>query len=120
MSVDAAFGRWLQDQYRYAEAASDAVAASWGDLAVAGEIGTPLRSKADALAEAARQHNFMIRPMVIDTIEVPGARVDLIGKRLTFFADDGGYAQGVTVFVIAAEEQSDVNATTLTVLKRLA
>lgn len=120
MAVDAALASWLQGQYRYAGTTLDAVGAAWGDLAVASEIGTPLRNKADALAEAARQHNFLLKPMVIDTIEVPGVRIDLIGKRLNFFADDGGYAQGVTVFVIAAEEQTEVNATTLTVLRRLA
>lgn len=120
MAVDAALSSWLQSQYRYAGTTSDPVGAAWGDLAVTSEIGTPLLNKADALAEAARQHNFLLKPMVIDTVEVPGLRIDLIGKPMILFADDGGYAQGVRVFVLAAEEQSDVETTILTVLKRLA
>lgn len=120
MAVDAALASWLQAQYRYAGTTSDPVGAAWGDLAVTSEIGTPLRNKADALVEAARQHNFLLQPTVIDTVEVPGLRIDLVGKLLQFFADDGGYAQGMRVFVLAAEEQVDVQATTLTILRRLA
>jgi hypothetical protein len=120
MAVDAALASWLQAQYRYAGTTSDPVGAAWGDLAVTSEIGTPLHFKADAVAEAARQHNFVLNPMVIDQVEVPGLRIDLVGKRMTFYADDGGYAAGVRVFVLAAEEQSEVEATTLTILRRLA
>jgi len=120
MAVDAALSSWLQSQYRFAGTTYDPVGAAWGDLAVTGEIGTPLRNKADALEEAARQHNFLLKPMVIETVEVPGLRIDLVGKPILFFGDDGGYAQGVRVFVLAAEEQGEVEATMLTVLRRLA
>ncbi|WP_289145029.1 hypothetical protein [uncultured Sphingobium sp.] len=119
MAVDAALANWLQSPYRYAGTTSDPVGAAWGDLAVTSEIGTPLLYKADALAEAARQHGFLLKPTVIDTVELPGLRIDLVGKVIEFFADDGGYAAGAHIFVLAAEEQAEVEATVLTVLRRL-
>lgn len=120
MAVDAALASWLRDQYRFAVNSSDQVGAAWGDLAVTSEIGTPLLDKEEALEEAARQHAFLVKPMTIDTVEVPGCRIDLVGTAITFSADDGGYEAGERVFVLAAQEQLEVNATTLTILRRLA
>lgn len=120
MAVDPALASWLQSEYRYAGTVSDPVGAAWGDLAVTGEIGTPILNKADAVAEAGRQHNFLLNPMVIETVEVPGLRIDLVGKSMIFYADGGGYAGGQRVFILSAEEQAEVQATTLTILRRLA
>lgn len=120
MAVDAALASWLQGQYRYAVATSDPVGAAWGDLALTSEIGTPLLTKADALVEAARQHGFLLQPTAIETVELPGLRNDLVGRLIEFHADDGGYATGQRVFVLGAEELADVEATMLTVLRRMA
>lgn len=120
MAVDPALASWLQSEYRYAGTVSDPVGAAWGDLAVTGEIGTPILNKADAVAEAGRQHNFMLKPMVTETVEVPGLRIDLVGKPMDFYADGGGYAGGQRVFVLEAQEQAETETTVLTILRRLA
>ena len=120
MAIDPALASWLQSQFRVAGTTSDPVGVAWGDLAVTGDINTPLATKADALDEAGRQHNFLLKPMVTDSVEVPGLRIDLIGRPTIIQADDGGYAAGQRVFVLAAEEQDETLTTILTVLRRLA
>jgi hypothetical protein len=92
---------------------------SWGAQAIDTELLSPIALEADAQQEAARQALFLASPRVVDVIEVPGLRRDLLGLPITITADRGGYASPVTVFVIGYRELDDVERTRLTVLRRL-
>lgn len=120
MSVDAGVGAWLRAGALYAEASDSSVATKWGDTAVETTIMTPYALEAAAEAEGARHLDILKHPLVTETHNVPGLRSDLLGKAVTMFADQLGYDDGLDVFVIGVEEQSNVERTILTVLRRLA
>lgn len=117
MAVDAPFADWLRSQ---ALVAVDASASAWGALAVDSSITSPLAVKADAEAEAQRQHAFLGPPAVIDVLRVPGRNVDLVGQAVTLTADHEGYRAGAVVFVLSAQEQEGDNSTIVRVIRRLA
>lgn len=120
MPVDIVTAEWLRSDALTASAADADVATAWGALATVSEIASPLALQADADAEAARQLAFFAVPTAIEKVDVPGDRADAVGKLMEVTAFGGGYADGITVFVIAASPVSDARRTTLTVLRRLA
>ncbi|WP_288990868.1 hypothetical protein [uncultured Sphingopyxis sp.] len=118
-TVDTEFAAWLASDELTA-IAKDAVSdARWGTLAIDTEISSPLAFAGDAAAEAARQLLFRPGPLVIDTLRVPGFQVGVIGEVITLRADKGGYAAGVNVFVLGADEREGDGGTKVTVLRRL-
>lgn len=119
MSVDAEFAAWLGAPCLNAVASSSSLDAAWGKLAAAKESVSALAEKPDAEAEAARQLTLFSAPMVIEILQVPGLRVDLIGKPVTLKASRSGYAGGANVFVLGAKELDKVERTNLTVLRKL-
>lgn len=116
MSVDASFADWLKADARYVTAPA-AAAAAWGDGARETTIVSPLALQADAAAEAANQAAILAGPLAIDEHDVPGARVDLVGRCVTIAADRLGYGAGRACLVVGATEKPGF--TTLTVATRL-
>lgn len=119
MSVDAEFAAWLGAPCLNAVASSSSLEAAWGKLAAAKESVSALAEKADAEAEANRQLTLFGAPMVVEILQVPGLRVDLIAKPVTLKASRSGYTTGVTVFVLGAKEIEKIERTNLTVLRKL-
>ncbi|WP_336958764.1 hypothetical protein [Sphingobium aquiterrae] len=118
MAVDAITVDWLRSAGLVKAATAAAIVDAWGDLAVTSEIISPLALEADAASEADRQISFLGHPLPVEKVSVDGLRVDLVGRPVVGSA--AGYAAGQVFFVIGAEEASDVDRTTLTVLRVLA
>jgi hypothetical protein len=131
MSVDQGFARWLREGILFASVSDAPTAATWGALARETEIRSPLALAAGAEAEAARQLAFLKGPLVEDELVVDGLRgAELLGRAwtVTMHPPEGaapaatrqlGYEVGVSVFVIAYQEQEDADLTTLFVLRTL-
>ena len=120
MPVDAGIVGWLKDGLLYASSTDEAIAAAWGTDARESEITSCIATFAGATAEAARQQGFLKGPIAVEVVTgIKGQRVDLIGRAVTIVCDRLGYNNGLTVFVIGAEEQDGTDRTTLTVLRRL-
>lgn len=117
--VDPDFAEWLASEETSAIASDAASEAKWGVLAIDTAISSALALRPDALAEAARQLSFRPGPVAIETLRVPGLQVEMIGKVVTLTADKGGYAAGVDVFVLGADEIDGLGGTKVTVLRRL-
>lgn len=116
---DAQIVDWLKSGALF-EAATDAgVAAAFGADALETEIVSPLALAAAASTEAARQQAFMEGPLAEELHDVPGQRIDLLGRPVTIISDRLGYEAGLTVFVIGADEASRPGRTLLNVLRRL-
>lgn len=120
MSVNAEFAAWLGSACLNAVASSAALDAAWGDLAAAAENVTALANKADAEEEAARQLDIFGAPLVVEVLQVPGLRIDLVCKPVRLTAARAGYTGGASVFVLGAKELENVERTNLTVLRKLA
>jgi len=119
MTIDAGIVAYLKEGVLYAEVTDAGLAALWGELARETTIVSTLALSAGAAAEVARQQAFLAGPLAIETHDVPGLRIDLLGRPVTIVADRLGYSAGLVVFVIGVEEQDQVARTTLTVLRRL-
>lgn len=117
--VDPDFAEWLASEENAAVASDPAAETKWGTLAIDTAIASALALKADAVAEAARQLAFRPGPIAIETLRVPGLQVGMIGKVVTLTADKGGYAAGVDVFILGADEIDGAGGTRVTVLRRL-
>lgn len=117
--VDPDFAEWLGRAELTARAADGAADAKWGTLALDARISSALAFKADADAEAARQRAFLAGPLAVETLRVGGQQIALIGEVVTLRASGGGYAAGVDVFVLGADETETGGGTLLTVLRRL-
>lgn len=117
--VDPDFAEWLGSEEISAVASDAASEAKWGALAIDTTISSAIALKADAVAEAARQLAFRPGPLVVETLRVPGLQVGMVGKVVTLTADKGGYAAGVDVFVLGADEIDGMGGTKVTVLRRL-
>jgi hypothetical protein len=117
--VDPDFAEWLAREDLGAIASDPAAEAKWGALAIDTTISSALALRPDAVAEAARQLAFRPGPMAIETLRVPGLQVGAIGKVVRLTADKGGYAAGVDVFVLGADEIDGTGGTKVTVLRRL-
>ena len=119
MSYDAVTANWLKSASDMLPVTDEALAATWGDLAVISEIISPLANYGDALAEAQRQLAFLRIPLAIETLAVPGDQSARVGRLLNITAAGAGYEDGLTVFVIGSEPASEPNMSTVTVLRRL-
>lgn len=117
--VDPDFAEWLASEEISAIASDAVAAATWGTIAIDTTISSAIALKADAVAEAARQLAFRPGPLVVETLRVPGLQVGMIGKVVTLTADKGGYAGGVDVFVLGADEIDGMGGIKVTVLRRL-
>lgn len=118
--VDPEYAAWLSRDENQAVATSAPAAAKWGALAVDTEISSAIAGKVDADAEAARQLAFMgVDPPAIERLRVPGNQIGLIGHVVKLHATKAGYAGGLNVFVLFADETSEPGSTVLTVLRRM-
>lgn len=117
--VDQNFATWLASEEALALAEDAAIAGKWGSIGVDARISSPIAVASDAEAEATRQLAFLAGPKAIETVRVPGEQAGLIGRVVTIHAEMGGYAGGVDVFVLAADESDGDGGTKLTVLRRL-
>src|SRR3954469_9006903 len=108
MAVDAGIVAWLKQGILWAAATDATLAANWGVDALETELVSCLALAAGAAAEQARQAAFLGGPLAIETADVKGLRSDLVGKPLTITCDRLGYDAGLTVFVIAAQEQDEI------------
>lgn len=117
--VDPQFAAWLRSEELLAVATNAAAAAKWGAIALDSRISSAIALKADADAEAARQLAFVgVGPIGVDALLVPGNQIELIGRVVKLTADKGGYAAGIDVFVLHADE-AETGFTKLIVLRRL-
>lgn len=116
--VDPDFAEWLGRDEVIAVATNAAAEAKWGAIAIDTAISSPIAFKADAIAEASRQLAFRPGPLDVEKLRVPGQHVGLIGKVVKLTAAKGGYAAGVDVFVLDADETDAGGGTILTVLRR--
>lgn len=117
--VDADFAAWLRSEELTTVAANAGAEAKWGALAIDTQISSPIAFVGDAAAEAARQLAFRPGPLWVDVLRIPGFHVGLIGEVITLRADKGGYAAGVDVFVLGADEIDGDGGTKVTVLRRM-
>ena len=118
--VDSGLAAWLKAPALYI-AAAPAGAGTWPAIAGTAEIMTPIALGADAQAEAQRQADLFGKPLMRDQVVVHGLQRDLVGQCVTIVADRLGYAgAGKAVFVIEVEEQADMVASVLHVLRPIA
>ncbi len=120
MSVNAEFAAWLGSACLNAVAKSGELETAWGELAATAEVVTALANKADAETEAARQLSLFGAPLIVETLQIAGLRVDLVCKPVRLTASRAGYTEGASVFVLGAKELENVERTNLTVLRKLA
>lgn len=118
MSVDAVTADWLKGDASYVEAVDAPVLAAWGSAAAAGEVVSALANAPDAQAEAARRVEFLGQAIGVERVRVAGLRADLLGGLVDVTTHFGEVA-AARCFVIGVEEQDDVEATVLTILRRL-
>lgn len=114
--VPSTVAEWLAGRAIYAQAENGSLRASWGDVSIESEVLSPIAFAEAAVAEAARQQEFLGQPLAEETIEVEGDLVGLLGTCQRIVCDRAGYADGPAVLVIGAEEQ-DSGITRLTVLR---
>lgn len=114
--VPSAEAEWLGSPATKSIAVS-VTATAWGTDSAVRDTISAFSDKASADAEAARQIAFIEMPKVIETLSVVGQRYDLIGRPVTLTSQGMGYEAGLTVFVIAAEENE--GRTILTVIRRM-
>lgn len=118
MSVDPGIAAWLKEGSLISVASDTAVATAFPD-AIQSEIISPLALSGAADNEAGRQLAFLKGPLAIDTVNVAGLLIDRIGTTVKITANRLGYAAGLLVYVLGAEEDREAERTTLTVLRRL-
>lgn len=118
--VETSFADWLKTDALKALATGVGLDA-WGDVTVKSNVTSCVSGAAagDANAEAARQLAFLGSARVIETLRVPGRRLDLIGKCVALVASSPGYEAGPVVFVLGAEEVDGDDGTKLKVIRRL-
>lgn len=118
-AVDPVYAQWLMAEARLHVAELAALKARWGATGLTSKRVTTLAELADAEAEAARQLAFMGGPLVEDEHQMPGAWADCIGQVVTITTERLGYADGLDVFVIGAEDNRASGMSRVTVLRRL-
>jgi hypothetical protein len=119
--VDPVYAQWLMARCQWTETSDEAGAARWGKTALTRERQTTIATKADAEAEAARQLAFMGGggPMVVDDHVLLGRWQPYRGRVITISGDRLGYAGGVDVFVLGAQDALATGTSVVTVLRRL-
>lgn len=118
-TVDPPFAQWLQEQGLWALAEDAAGVSRWGDTAVTAERMSCIAERDDALAEGARQLDFLAGPHAIDDHVLSGEWRQYRGQVVTITIDKLGYDEGEDVFVIAAEDDRATGLSKVTVIKRL-
>jgi hypothetical protein len=119
-AVDPGFAKWLRAEALFAESTDATIVTNWASRAVVTEIITAIALSAGASTEAARQEALLGGPLVTDELSVKGLRSDLIGQCVTIASDRFDYGgAGKACFVIGVAESSDVERSTLTILRRL-
>lgn len=117
--VDVSIANWLKSGGLKAVATA-VLPSGFADLAVESSVSCPLAEQTAAQEEAARQIEFLGSTRVVDSVRVPGRRVDLIGQAITLTCSSPGYRTGTVVFVIGAQEIDGDAGTRLRVIRRLA
>lgn len=118
-TVDPVFAQWLQANGLWAVQSDPARAAQWGEQATTAERMTALAFKADAVAEAGRQLDFLGGPLAEDEHLLPGRWRHLKGQVVTLTIDQLGYGAGLPVFVLDAQDDLARGLSTVVVLCRL-
>lgn len=118
-AVDPVFAQWLQADGKWHVQDDAARKGRWGATALVTTRMTTLAEAADAEAEAARQLAFMGGPLVEDEHQLMGTWADCLGQIVTLDSERLGYAGGVDVFVIGAEDNRATGLSRVTVLRRL-
>lgn len=118
-NVDPLVAQWLQSEGLWAVSEDAPLRNRWGDTALTAERMTTIANGADALAEGLRVIAFRGAPVVEDVAEVPGSFVHAIGRVITVSHPDLGYANGVDVFVIGADDDRAAGLSRVTFLRRL-
>ncbi|MCB2085050.1 MAG: hypothetical protein H6919_11155 [Sphingomonadaceae bacterium] len=116
--VSSSLAEWLRAPELVELVEDAAVLAAWTDLAADSATSSPLALRADALAEAQRQIDFLGLPISVEMIEVAGRQSQLVGEARRIEADVAEYAAPQSVFVIGADER-DGGVTLLTVLRKV-
>jgi hypothetical protein len=121
MPVDPLFAQWLQAAADYAVSTDGDVSSRWGTTALSTERVTGIATRAAALIEGNRQLAFLSRgPFAIEAHQLVGADwVQSIGTVVTLSCDDLGYAAGLNVFVLDAEDDHSTGLSVITVLRPL-
>lgn len=116
----ATFAEWLRSPALFKYAVDAAISAAWGDDAPRSERVTALANSTDALAEATRQLNFQKWPMAKEVHRgMKGKFQPYIGKVITIKTDRLGYAAGINVLVLGAQDDLASGLSTVTVLRIL-
>lgn len=118
MSVEPTTANWLKSEHRTVSAADPAITAIWSEIATKSEIVSPFADRLDASAEATRQLAFLGHAIGVEKCLVEGLRIDLIGQRIDLSTDRGNL-NNTRCIVIGADEQREIEATILTVVRRL-
>lgn len=118
-AVDPVYAQWLQSEALQALSESAPLRGRWGNDALTTKRMTTLATKADAMAEGARQLAFLGGPLVVDEHLLLGEWRDRIGQVITLTISQLGYDGGVAVFVIGAQDNRAAGTSTVTVLRRL-
>lgn len=118
-SVDPIFAQWLQASALWHVETDAAEETKWGELAAVTERLSPLALKADAVAEAVRQLDFLSGPIAADVHLLTGEWRAYIGQVITLTIDKLGYDAGADVFVIGAEDNLATGLSNVTVLRQL-
>ena len=93
--------------------------ARWGDKAQNTSRMTTIATRASAEEEALRQLAFMGPVAAIDQHVLRGSWRQCRGQVITITGDRLGYAAGVDVFVLGAEDDEATSLSRVTVLRRL-
>ena len=118
-SVDPVFAQWLMSDGLWSLSEDATLRARWVDKALTTGRMTTIASKADALAEGARQLAFMGPVAAIDEHLLSGRWKHLRGQVITLTIDRLGYEAGAEVFLLGAEDDEMTGLSRVTVLKRL-
>lgn len=118
-TVDPIYAQWLQADGLWLVQDDATLKTRWGARAQTSQRMTTIATKADAIAEAARQLAFMGGPLVIDEHTLSGEWGDYVGRVITITGNRLGYNAGVAVFVIGAEDNRATGLSNVTVIRRL-
>jgi hypothetical protein len=113
------FAEWLRSPALWQFAGDVAIAAAWGEDAPQSERITALANSTDAAAEAVRQMAFQGIPMAKEEHRIKGRLAPYIGKVVTITTARLGYAAGLEVLVLGAQDDLATGMSAVTVLRKL-
>ena len=118
-AIDPLYAQWLEAETLWHVADDPALKALWGDGGKITSRGTTIALRADAAVEAGRQLAFLGGPLVEEEHLLLGSWVDFLGRVITLTCAQFGYAAGLDVFVIGAQDNRATGVSTVAVLRRL-